>query len=181
MADENAILRILKLFDVPQDLHAAAMIDRNFYRVYKKHELILMRSFLKAFTQAERSTFDYDSSGYGTAPRAPSISPEPVLRIPLNDLNGTLENGSEAMASSSFGMSPNNLLSSDEIERILWPRTNRIPCIRTNLSDFDPESNSKFLSGDFARVDKALVVEGNKHLQDERDRNLRVGMPGSRS
>lgn len=50
-ADDDAItLRILTHLDDIKDLHAAAMIDKSFYTVYKKHELTIMRNFLKKHT-----------------------------------------------------------------------------------------------------------------------------------
>jgi len=38
-----------------------------------------------------------------------------------------------------------------------------------------PDRNLKFLSGDFVHLDKALVIEGRKHLRVEQDRNLGSG------
>lgn len=45
---ENVRLKILSYVDDLDDLHAAAMMNRVFYRTYKTHELYLMRNILRS-------------------------------------------------------------------------------------------------------------------------------------
>ena len=195
-ANEAISLRILSHLDDLQDLHAAAMVNKSFYAAYKKHELALMKSLLKK----NRRTLSSDGSRIRDTLRVAyytpftnedsfSLRPSPThtkarpRRLPLphtadEDAYGTTPPASPRITHSEPP------LTSAEVEEILWPSDDvnqdetkpYREILNGNIPKLDPESNAKFLSGDVVHVSKSLVIEGRKHLRDEQDRTLRVGL-----
>lgn len=194
-ADEIISLRILSYLDDLEDLHATAMVNKAFYSAFKKHELALMRNLAKAGKRkvAVPTTLGIDgmrtyqvetsipyTNGHGSPVRLDSTyevpKPQilPHLETSHEDLYGTTPPASPRRSYTDLS------LSMTEVHEILYPNggtaNGNVKNSSKNRHDLDPESNEKFLSGDVVHVDKSLVIEGRKHLRDEQDRNLRMGL-----
>ena len=69
-------------------------------------------------------------------------------------------------------------MSAEEANKILWPDAaieNVQPDVRLNVQPL--EGNEKYLMGDVAHIeDKAILHEDTKHLRDEKDAALGLGI-----
>lgn len=199
-AEEAVRLRILSYLEDLQDLHSMAMVNKSFYSTFKKHELTLMRNLIKTRERKVTMTNGSINGTQGTcleedsttpqatatafpgrrasADRAPQPQHLPLLEIPNDDLY-------EVTPPTSPFKPPAELhISATEVEEILWPHEKAANGNRkwpsnggfVNTPTIDPDSNAKFLSRDVVHVDKSLVIEGRKHLRDEQDTHLRMGV-----
>lgn len=198
--DEVVTLRILSYIEDLEDLHAAAMIGKEWYSVYKTHELSLMRKLAKTnrrrlpdqSTRRKTPTLNlqinqpetmHDNGHTSSSPVSlPSPSTLQRSRLPRLDTSSDDQNNITPTRSPRTPLEslPEDPLTPTEVEDILWPRIGPEldpKASRSRLSgmvhNLDPESNAKFLSIDVIRIDKSLVIEDKKHLTEEHDRNLR--------
>jgi hypothetical protein len=201
---ELVALRIFSLLDDLEDIHAAAMIGKAWYSVYRKNELSIMRNLVKSKKRKTSPQTTGDSLEYQNIDdvppsraavhviKGPKLSPQDLLspsaiqrsRLPRLE---TSNNGQYSITPPRSPRSPlepllETPLSAAEVEEILWPKQGidlDSRAVRSRLNgmvhNLDPESNAKFLSGDILHVDKSLVLSETKHLRAEHDRALRMG------
>jgi hypothetical protein len=203
--DEAISLMILSHLDDLEDLHAAAMINKAFYKAYRTHAVALMKNLLKARKRnqsympnpltngtkgqigAEHLSISTTDHHYRLKPSETHTKARPPRRLPMRnsdeDLYGiTPPTSPPHLDSEAFDSE--TPMSAAEVDDILWSNkiTNgtgtRSPANQLNgmNHNLDRDSNAKFLSGDIVNVNKSLAIEGKKHLRDEQDRSLRHGL-----
>lgn len=183
--DEAIVLQIFLQIGELRDLQAIAMVDKSFYAIYKKNELVLMKNIIKVGRQSSGVNRNRQPSPSAFVPRSP---------IHISAVTRTVEflpsvQDSDLVDETTPPDSPLSVLPGFQLTPVrsngLLPRPNRDANggeerIRNRLEggDYpgDPKTNYKFLSGDLTHG-KSLVIEGKKHLQKEQDRNLRNGHP----
>lgn len=187
--DETVTLRLLTHLDTIEDLQAAAQVNTAFYAVYKKHELFLMRSLMRAKRKISSPGLDglsaYLSQHVVKARPAETARSTRSPELRLTGMSKSFETSDDENFAPSTPHSP--AISIDEATEdscdSWWPgRTRRSDVQDEHSSPFqlDPDFNSKFLPADRDHTDnmKSLVTEGvsgKKHLRAENDRNLRPG------
>ncbi|KAI9731846.1 MAG: hypothetical protein M1818_007711 [Claussenomyces sp. TS43310] len=201
LRNEGILLRIMSQLDNPEDRHAVALINKDVYNTYKKHELALKKASIRPsdkympsiFKDAEsistvrseplrHSTLVHPLSAatnHLTSPYDGNQSPEgrtSPFEISDDDMSGSCTPHSPSISLRDV------LLSSDEINSILWPHSSALDDgERGDSADFESDRNAKYLLGDGTDLYKSLVVEGKKHLQNESDEQLRRRLHASRS
>ena len=196
MSNEEICLRILWHIDNLDDLNSAAMIDKGFYGAYKRNEASLLKNVMKAERRrtlssnpdsvTERNTLRsgvMDPSRLTILPPKGDSSKSLVSdnirsRVPRpDDPPEDLYDASPPYSPISPGEVP---MSAEEAHQILWPNTDPPPSIDTtssNTNGVPVERNEKYLLGDVAHIeDKARVEDDNKHLRDEKDEALGLGI-----
>lgn len=199
MSNEDISLRILSHIDNLKDLNAAAMIDRTFYGAYKRNEASLLKNIMKA---ERRRTLSFQANaGINGFRETLNTKSDPMARRPLNvstrkepegakylKLPDTMstppppftDSGGEDFYDSSPHHSPTSYddITHEEAQKILWPDDQPNPAqelLRANRQM--GERNEKCLAGDVSHIeDKARMVEDDKHLRDEKDEALGLGI-----
>ena len=188
MSSHEAIcLRILSHLDDEDDLSNAAMIDKGFYGAYKRNEAALLKNVMKA---VRRRTMSIVTPEIATALRRDIAAPSPLNLTPPR--NG--ESSKYLRSDNILSTAPNDLydvsppyspispsdppMSAEEAHKILWPDSSlehTQPGVR--LHEQPLERNEKYLMGDVAHIeDKAILQEDTKHLRDEKDMALGLGI-----
>ncbi|EDO00744.1 hypothetical protein SS1G_03217 [Sclerotinia sclerotiorum 1980 UF-70] len=197
VARDAISLRILSLLDNYEDLHAAAMIDKIFYKAYIKNEGRLLRNIVKAGLKNVSSAAESEIS---PADRTIQDTVEP-LEATAVDLIDDSESAVSSISESEDFTAPDEdpydvsppltptdisampIPTSEEEARELLIRnveaTSRAWATRDSLQpqrrNEDSIQNEKFLAGDFSHVeDKALIEEERKPLRLERDDAMNV-------
>jgi len=186
--NEAVCLRILSHLDDLEDLNAAAMIDKGFYGVYKRNEATLLKNVMKAERRRTLSTATSVTPVFRhKITRPPNISPPngegskylvsdniPAQR--QNDLYDVSPPYSPISANDEVPMSP------EEAQKILWPDDMIKKTESPPASNGQPvERNEKCLLGDVSHIeDKARMEDDNKHLRDEQDMALGLGIHKSK-
>jgi hypothetical protein len=186
-SDAAVCLRILSYLDDIDDLNAAAIIDKGFYGVFKRNEAALLRNVVKAErrrTSSMASPNKSDTVRVSARPRAPhrsrpktgdetkSLLSDYVLSAPQNDLYDI----SPLQSPRGSDEAP---MSHEEAQKILWPDdlVNSLETPEPRMNDEPLEQNEKYLMGDFAHSeDKARMEDNSKHLRDEKDVALGLGI-----
>ncbi|KAF4629517.1 hypothetical protein G7Y89_g8628 [Cudoniella acicularis] len=193
MSNEDINFRILSYVDDLKDLTAAAMIDKTFYRAYKRHEASLLKNVFRAERRRTLSQVGPDISSFrettkpsiagpsrpnGANPPAkdnskylrverPKITAPP--RIDTSGGNDDLYDVSPPFTPLSHGDMP---MSAEEAHRILWPDDDSFE--ETNQSPRErhpPRGSEKFLIGEvsnFSFGQKTIPRKGDvKHIEDK--------------
>jgi hypothetical protein len=198
MSNEEICLRILSHIDNLEDLISAAMIDKGFYSAYKRNEAYLLKNVMKAERRRTMS-FSPDPAIVRNTRRPDVMNPGRLniitsnskddeskflvsdnirSRVPLpDDPPQDLYDASPPYSP----ISPDEVpMSTEEAHKILWPNEDSPPSLNTGSSTtngFPVERNEKYLLGDVAHIeDKARVEDDNKHLRDEKDEALGLGI-----
>jgi hypothetical protein len=192
MSSHEAIcLRILSHLDDEDDLAAAAMIDKGFYSAYKRNEAALLRNVMKAVRRRTMSMVTPENAFARDALRR-DIAPPSSWNV------GSCQNGeaSKYLRSDNITSTPPSDLydvspsyspiseneppmSAEEAHKILWPDSVLPPPTKpdSRSADLPVERNEKYLMGDVAHIeDKARIQEDTKHLRDEKDAALGLGI-----
>jgi hypothetical protein len=186
VGDDDVTLNIMAQLDDLQDLQSAAMIDKGFYTVYKKHELFLIKTVLKASRKrgvrgGRIVKFDVES-GQARLPLADQAkqiatedkgSPQHLPTRPKGNSISLLS--VDAFPEDIVDISPPQSPTESGVNKTPWIESNTPTDEEAAEAVLYPDRNLKFLSGDFVHLDKALVIEGRKHLRVEQDRNLGSG------
>jgi hypothetical protein len=191
MSSHEAIcLRILSHLDDEDDLSAAAMIDKGFYGTYKRNEAALLKNVMKAVRRRTMSTVSPEIASAREALRQEIASPSPLNLGPSRNGEDSKYLRSEDIRSTPpnylYDVSPpyspiteNELpMSAEEAHKILWPESS-VEQSRPDLhmNGQPVERNEKYLMGDVAHIeDKARIQEDTKHLRDEKDAALGLGI-----
>jgi hypothetical protein len=201
MSNEEINFRILSHLDEMDDLTRAAMIDKSFYRAYKRNEATLLKNVIKAKRRMARPPANPDVLPIRRALKAELVPsnlnisipgqdeelkslaadqfnfPSPAVRQP--SLNEDLYDVSPPFSPRSC--EDPTLEEHEEAYRIIWGEdispveTN--PQINGQQLKQPVERNDKCLVGDVARTgDKARLMEGEgKYLREEQERELGKG------
>ncbi|KAE8454417.1 hypothetical protein EG329_000039 [Mollisiaceae sp. DMI_Dod_QoI] len=201
LSNEDINLRILSHLDNMDDLNSAAMVDKTFYQAYKRNEASLLKNIMKAQRRKTMSQLCADppaihqsSNGGDVWPSRPSVSIPtsgaehkslatdktklslltPSTRDTLNDLYDT----SPPFSPVTPAVADEVPMSEEEARKILWPDDE--PIFSAKAPEVNGESlepNEKFLLGDVSHIeDKARLFEDDKHLRDEKDQALGLGI-----
>ena len=185
-SNEAICLRILSCLDDEDDLANAAMIDKGFYGAYKRNEAVLLKNVMKAVRRRTMSTVTADGA---SVLRREITSPSPLNLTP-SSRNGE---SSKYLRSDNLTTPANDLydvsppyspispsdppMSAEEAHKILWPDSaleQTQPEVRLNGP---AERNEKYLVGDVMHIEeKAILPEDMKHLRDEKDAALGLGI-----
>lgn len=176
-SNETVCFQILSNLDDIKDLNSAAMIDKGFYRVYKRNEAALLKNVVRAERKRTMSTMD------GSGPLRPTISISPALPAPERPSSATildqrLDDDLYDVSTPSSPISQEDIsMSTEEANRILWPDDvfREVQAYSTEGSPV--ERNEKYLIGEVSHIeDKTIVEDANKHLRDEKDQALGLGL-----
>ncbi|CZR63748.1 uncharacterized protein PAC_13645 [Phialocephala subalpina] len=201
LSNEDINLRILSHLDDMDDLNAAAMIDKTFYQAYKRNEASLLKNIMKAERRRTMSQLCADPSGIRRTLQHEDPWPSrPSISIPSSDSEHkslAADKNKLALAPStplndfydaSPTFSPVSLIpaldevpmSEEEAHKILWPDDEPIVSSESasvNGNGSGSVANEKFLLGDVSHIeDKARMFEDDKHLRDEKDQTLGLGI-----
>lgn len=185
-SNEAICLRILSCLDDEDDLANAAMIDKGFYGAYKRNEAALLKNIMKAVRRRTMSTVTADGA---SVLRREITSPSPLNLTP-SSRNGE---SSKYLRSDNLTTPANDIydvsppyspispsdppMSAEEAHKILWPDSaleQTQPEVRLNGP---AERNEKYLVGDVMHIEeKAILPEDMKHLRDEKDAALGLGI-----
>ena len=184
-SNEAICLRILSHLDDEDDLASAAMIDKGFYGTYKRNEASLLRKVMKAVRRRTMSMVTQDTRD---AIRREIESPNHLELISAQTTNASnyfrsddiMSIGSPDLYDVSPPYSPASEMeppmSAEEAHKILWPGSISPP-VQPDPRPQPAERNDKYLMGDVAHLDdKARLQEDTKHLRDEKDAALRLGI-----
>jgi hypothetical protein len=179
------------------DLNSAAMIDKSFYHAYKRNEATLLKNIMRA--QRRRTTSQaspdvaivrealrsdvkapsrLDTSIPGTIDKAKSLASSTIrFRLPATD-EGPEHNIYDASPPFSPMSHDEVPMSDEEAHKILWPdKEPTLDPADTHASKNAVERNEKCLVGDVLHIeDKARIMEDAKHLRDEKDQALGLGI-----
>jgi len=199
---QNAVVarRIMYFLDDLEDIHAAAMLNKAFYAVYKENELGLIKSVITArkkhgsisrkFVTLEpsdvsqtssSSSLIYTSSATSNNLSALSNTGHKPSRVssPIQTFDGGLD---RAFTPPSPSISTADAsISADETQKILWPQTiepHKGEHRRVGEAEYD--QNQKYLI-DGGQLCKSLVKEEKKYMQQESDEHLRRGLQSGQS
>jgi hypothetical protein len=202
---EAVCLRILSHLDDIEDLTSAAMIDKGFYRVYKMNEAVLLRNVMRAERRRTMSMASPDITSFRASVQRQNQPPRLTMSRPQgsgelkslvsddipsqrhDDLYGVSPPGSpmseeyiEEVAEEAAEEAP---MSAEEAHRILWPEEMIKKTQPESLANGHlVEKNEKFLMGAVTHIeDKTIMEEDNKHLRDEKDQALGIGIHKSNS
>jgi hypothetical protein len=197
LSNEDISLRILSHLDDMSDLNSAAMIDKSFYHAYKRNEATLLKNIMRA--QRRRTTSQaspdvaivrealrsdvkapsrLDTSIPGTIDKAKSLASSTIrFRLPATD-EGPEHNIYDASPPFSPMSHDEVPMSDEEAHKILWPdKEPTLDPADTHASKNAVERNEKCLVGDVLHIeDKARIMEDAKHLRDEKDQALGLGI-----
>ncbi|KAM3083860.1 hypothetical protein ACMFMG_002029 [Clarireedia jacksonii] len=198
LSTEAITLRILSYLDTLEELQAVAMTDKNFYGTYKRNEVYLLRSIVKAKTKCE-PTIGADctpplksrlvSDAFPNPPDTAFLELVDDSESVVSDLSGSISSitrDDELYANplSSLPMVGDAMpISEEEAHNLLTlnvEATSRAYISQrsqqsSSRNDRYQEVNEKFLAGDFARVeDKIRLGEDDmaKQLRDEKEKVL---------
>ncbi|KAF6801160.1 hypothetical protein CMUS01_15483 [Colletotrichum musicola] len=168
----NAVrLGILREVDNVDDLYAAALASRAFYKTFKYNEASLVGRFVRAQrrrTLMRLTSMDVVAGGEDKVPK----SEGDAIRAGAEDLNGLDEELPSETGEGSDGLEGG--MTDEQARRVLWPDE----LARGTTSEGMPEGEGmreKFRAGDPAfREDKMLLGAEDKQLREDRDR--RVGL-----
>ena len=175
---EAICLRILSHIEDEDDLSSAAMIDKGFYGAYKRNEATLLKNIMKAVRRrtmsmvtidlATPSPINIDSSKNGETSKY--LKSDNIAAMQL-DLYGVSPPGSPTGENEPQ-------MSAEEAHKILWPDASPPVSVQSVVRVHAPEErNEKYLMGDVAHMeDKARVQDDTKHLRDEKDAALGLGI-----
>jgi len=205
MSNADVSLNILSSFERLEDLNAAAMISRSFYNAYKRNEAELLKNIMKAErkrtmssqtgsallkTKSRSSQARRKKGDPGQLELVVGQEPEGVkYMVP----NGTStppppfeDSGGEDLYDESPPFSPMTyggvVMSHEEVDRILYGDA---PVTTTNAAPAGfrrgapIEHNHKCLKADMPKSDiegKARMADGEKHLRDEKDKAMGLGI-----
>jgi hypothetical protein len=197
LSNEDISLRILSHLDDMSDLNSAAMIDKSFYHAYKRNEATLLKNIMRAQRRRTISQVNPDIAtvreGLGSNIMGPSRLNISVpgaaaekkslasdkMRFPVPAVDGGLEHNiydaSPPFSPTSNGEVP---MSDEEAHKILWPdKELTMDPADTHPNKVAIERNEKCLVGDVLHIeDKARIMEDTKHLRDEKDQELGLGI-----
>lgn len=202
LSNEDINFRILSYLDDMDDLNAAAMIDKTFYQAYKRNEASLLKNVMKAERRRTISQLCVDPSGIRRTlqdedpwPSRPSVSIPtagaehkslaadkaklPVLTpsTPRDTINDLYDGSPPFSPVSPIPLLDKVPMSEEEAHKILWPDDETIVSPKAPQTGGDSEANEKFLLGDVSHIgDKARIFEDDKHLRDEKDQALGLGI-----
>jgi hypothetical protein len=198
-SNEAVCFRILSHLDDIEDLNAAAMIDKGFYGVYKRNEATLLKNVMRAERRRTTSTLSItspDITGFREDLRRDAAPLRPTIRI--SPATGSEEskyllsdNIQNQQYNDLYDVSPPSSpisqeaipMSSEEAHRILWPDEMFQEMQPDQPKAVPAERNEKYLVRDVSHIeDKTIMEEDNKHLRDEKDLALGLGIhkPNSR-
>jgi hypothetical protein len=201
MSNQDVSLKILSYIDNLEDLNSAAMIDRSFYSAYKRNEAELLKNVMKAErkrtmssqtgsamlkskskSRKGRKADDSNQLNVSTAEEPEGIkymvpnrstTPPP----PFDDSGGDdLYDSSPPFSPMSYG---GVVMSDEEARRILWGDEPDPPAELPKPNGEAVERNEKCLVGDVTHMEmegKARLTGGEKHLRDEKDKALGLGI-----
>lgn len=187
--NEAVCLGILSYLDDIEDLNSAAMIDKGFYRVYKRNEAALLKNVMRAERRRTLSMASPDIAGFRESLRSDDAARRPsnLLRVKGGEESKSLvsDNIQSERHNDLYDVSPpcspisqeEVPMSAEEAHRILWP-DDVIQNTAPDPGNGPPvERNEKYLVGDVAHIeDKTIMEEDNKHLRDEKDFALGLGI-----
>lgn len=188
---EAICLRILSHLDDEDDLSAAAMIDKGFYGAYKRNEAALLKNVMKAVRRRTVSIVTPEIAGARDTLRRDIASPSPLNLNRSQNIDSSKYLRSDNIMSTqpdNYDVSPpyspisenEPPMSAEEAHKILWPDSspNHLQPNRSMNGNGQPvERNEKYLMGDVAHIeDKARMQEDTKHLRDEKDAALGLGI-----
>lgn len=192
MSSNDAIcLRILSHLDDEDDLAAAAMIDKGFYGAYKSNEAALLKNVMKAVRRRTMSMVTPEIASARDALRGDIASASPLnLSTSQNGEASKYLRSDNIMstppvdlydASPPYSPLSENEppMSAEEAHKILWPESAITGHVEPDIRSHGPpvERNEKYLMGDVAHIeDKARIQEDTKHLRDEKDAALGLGI-----
>lgn len=190
MASNEAVcLRILSHLDDIEDLNSAAMIDKGFYGVYKRNEAALLRNVMKAERRRTLSMASPDIASFkerlrvDVAPRRPSNflrvrGIEESKYLGSDNIHSQRHNDLYDVSPPCSPISQEEVpMSAEEAHRILWPDDLIQNTAPAPVNGQPVERNEKYLVGDVAHIeDKTIMEEDNKHLRDEKDLALGLGV-----
>lgn len=161
-------LGILREVDCVEDLHAAALASRAFYRTFKDNEPALVERFVRAHrrrTLMRLTSEDVVAAGEQKVPKGEGDvikAEEAGARDQANGV-GDEEGGSSVE------------MTHEEAQRILWPAEESTRATTSEGTSDQEAMREKFLAGDAAfREGKMLLAAEGKLLGEDRDR--RVGL-----
>ncbi|KUJ09753.1 uncharacterized protein LY89DRAFT_740825 [Mollisia scopiformis] len=201
LSNEDINLRILSHLEDMNDLNAAAMIDKTFYQAYKRNEASLLKNVMKAERRRTMSQLCADPTairqpvrGEDPWPSRPSVSIPPAVehkslavdKTKFPSQASTARENLNDLYDASPVFSPVSPLPYDELpmseeeaQKILWPddepstSSSKAPSMNGNVR----ETTEKFLLGQVSHIeDKARMFEDDKHLRDEKDQALGLGI-----
>jgi len=204
MSSHEAIcLRILSHLDEEEDLINAAMIDKGFYGAYKRNEAALLRNVMKAVRRRTLSTVTSEVAS--TVRRDLGFTRTANLSVSSREMGPSSYRRPDSFHStettdlynvsppyspvSPFSPSatqhapirqpvqspPEPPMSAEEAHRILYPEDEATVSISSEKRP--AEENEKFLMGDVMHIEnKAMLQEDMKHLRDEKDAALGLGI-----
>ena len=197
LSNEDISLRILSHLDSMSDLNSAAMIDKSFYHAYKRNEATLLKNIMRAqrrrtvsqagpdraiAREALRSDVKapgrLDTSVPGNIDKAKSLASDNIhFRLPAAE-EETEHNIYDASPPFSPIKHDEVPMSDEEAHKILWPDEEPTPDPPATQTNRDAvERNEKFLMGDVLHIeDKARIMEDAKHLREEKDQALGLGI-----
>ncbi|KAL3418838.1 hypothetical protein PVAG01_09059 [Phlyctema vagabunda] len=160
----EAAYKILSELDNLDDLQSCAMVNKNFYKAYKRNEVSLLRNIAKVDRNRRRTMSEAapDVEGLRTG----------LLTARLDSFEmDDAKSDSDDLYGTSPAASPSNMTSED-VDRLLWPfHHHNVP--RSQRSITGTEQNEKFLAGEILRMEnKARSDHDNKHLRNEQVREL---------
>jgi hypothetical protein len=197
LSNEDISLRILSHLDNMSDLNSAAMIDKSFYHAYKRNEATLLKNIMRAqrkrtISQASpdvaivrealrsdvKAPSRLDTSIPGTIDKAKSLASDNIrFRLSAAD-EGPEHNIYDASPPFSPMSHDEVPMSYEEAHKILWPdKESTLDPADTHASKNAVGRNEKCLVGDVLHIeDKARIMEDAKHLRDEKDQALGLGI-----
>ena len=188
-SNDTICLRILSHLDDIEDLNSAKMIDKGFYGVYKRNEAALLKNVWRAERRRTLLMASPDIAGFRESLRV-DVTPggqtkfaHARRRQELKTL--ALDNVQSQRHDDLYDVSPpysptgpeEAPMSAEEAHRILWPDDIIQTTTPSPLNSQPVERNEKYLVGDIMHIeDKAIIEQDNKHLRDEKDLALGLGV-----
>ncbi|KAG0645191.1 hypothetical protein D0Z07_9178 [Hyphodiscus hymeniophilus] len=184
---ETICSRILMYLDDENDLASAAMIDKGFYGAYKRNEAALLKNVMKAVKRRTMSTANPDIALARNPLRRDFLPPshqhlasaqhgEASKYLRSDDLMSTPSPDLYDVSPPYSPINEDAPMSAEEAHKILWPDL-ASPIHVPPEACSSVERNEKYLMGDVAHIeDKSRMQEDTKHLRDEKDAALGLGI-----
>lgn len=186
-------LRIMSHLDTLKDLHAAAVINRSFHAIYKENELGLMKLVIAAskkraspLVRCDTSQAAHSSQTLASSSLLHSISRNNLSASSHYQHKATDFSFPEKTSDDDLYLAVTPLSPSTSTMEVPTP-TRNIHEVLQSQSDVphndqqqipdetEYDLNTKYLFIDGVQLYKSLVVEDEKHMQQESDEHLRRG------
>ncbi|KAH8803250.1 hypothetical protein F5884DRAFT_502023 [Xylogone sp. PMI_703] len=165
LADERIALRVLSFVNTYNDLYSAAMINKIFYRVYKSHELQLLKRIISGGRFKIESRLSSSTIMGPTAEMEDSWTSSAASNTPLSNATSVLQDIESHIAT----------LRLDSIGTDTRGDDSRLG--RNTEEGPQPNRNEKFLFSEMFHIEnKAIVLDEDKYLEAEHARAFNLAV-----